>query len=630
MVIGRELLNWIGLALASVVMFGPGLRFHRKGWVALLRRRPDMNSLVALGTLAAYGYSLVVVIWPSMLPVGAAHVYFEASATIITLVLLGKQLEARSKGRSSAAIEQLLGLVPQIARVVRDGEVVEVPVAELVVGDRVIVRPGEKIPVDGELVEGSSHVDEAMITGEPVPVGKRPGDAVIGGTINGLGSFTFVATRTGDATTLAQIVRMVESAQAAKLPIQRYVDKVTSYFVPIVMALALLTFVVWWLLGPAPVLALVNAVAVLIIACPCAMGLATPMSIMVGTGRAAQLGVLFRRGDALQTLARVSLVAFDKTGTLTLGRPELTDVVLLTELDEATVLAHVAALERRSEHPIASAIVAAARSRALPDLLVSKFEAVPGFGVQGIVQGHTVELGAERLMSSLGRELEFARPILARLTSQAKTPVCVAIDGRLVAVLAVADPIRPGARVALDALRQAGVEVAMITGDNPRTAAAVASELGIDPTHVVANVLPGGKVAALDELRRGNRQVAFVGDGINDAPALAEADVGLAMGTGTDIAIESADVVSMSAELGGVVSAIELSRATMSNIRQNLFWAFAYNASLIPLAAGVLYPAFGLLLSPVLAAAAMALSSVFVIMNALRLRRFSPGFGAHR
>jgi heavy metal translocating P-type ATPase len=627
--VGRELLNWIGVVLAGVVMLGPGLRFHRKGWVALLRGRPDMNSLVAVGTSAAYGYSLVAVALPRLLPEGAAHVYFEASATIITLVLLGKFLEARSKGRSSAAIEQLLALAPPIARVVRAGEVVEVQVAEVVVGDRVLVRPGEKVPVDGEVIEGTSHVDEAMITGEPVPVSKRPGDAVVGGTINGLGSFTFVATRTGDETTLAQIVRMVESAQAAKLPIQRYVDQVTSYFVPIVMGLALLTFVVWWLLGPAPALslALVNAVAVLIIACPCAMGLATPMSIMVGTGRAAQLGVLFRRGDALQTLARVELVAFDKTGTLTLGRPELTDIALLAELDEGTVLSYVAAIEDRSEHPIARAIAAAARARHVPSLPVTQFEAVPGFGARGLVDGRMVEIGADRFMLELGRPLDGARAILERLTAAAKTAVCVAIDGRIVAVLAVSDPIRPGAREALDALRRDGIEVAMITGDHPRTAAAVAAELGIDGARVIANVLPGGKVAALADLRR-DRQVAFVGDGINDAPALAEADVGVAMGTGTDIAIESADVVSMSAELRGVVSAIELSRATMSNIRQNLFWAFAYNASLIPLAAGVLYPSFGLLLSPVLAAAAMALSSVFVIGNALRLRRFSPGFSS--
>ncbi|HLT39037.1 MAG TPA: heavy metal translocating P-type ATPase [Enhygromyxa sp.] len=625
MIVGRELLNWIGALLAGAVMFGPGLRFHRKGWPALLRLRPDMNSLVALGTSAAYGYSLVAVALPSLLPDGAAHVYFEASATIIALVLLGKYLEARSKGRSSAAIEQLLELSPQIARVLRDGQLVELPVAELVVGDRLVVRPGDRIPVDGELIEGSSHVDESMITGEPIPVRKNPGDAVVGGTINALGSFTFVATRTGDQTTLAQIVRMVEDAQASKLPIQRLVDQVTGVFVPVVMGLALLTFGVWWLLGPAPALALalVNAVAVLIIACPCAMGLATPMSILVGTGRAAQLGVLFRRGDALQTLSRVDVVAFDKTGTLTLGRPTLTDVALLGEHDEPTVLALVAAIEERSEHPIARAIVAAARARSVPIHAVEQFEAVPGHGVRGIVAGHTVELGADRFMSSLGHRIGAAQASLERLTAEAKTPVCVAIDGRLAAVLAVADPIRPGARPALDALRRSGIEVAMITGDNPRTAAAVARELGLDPADVIAGVLPGGKRDALVELRRSDRKVAFVGDGINDAPALAEADVGIAMGTGTDVAIESADVVSMSAELRGVVSAIELSRATMSNIRQNLFWAFAYNASLIPIAAGVLYPSVGLLLSPVLAAAAMALSSVFVITNALRLRRYS-------
>lgn len=625
-VLGRELLDWVGLALASAVMFGPGLGFHRKGFAALLRGRPDMNSLVALGTFAAYGYSLVAIASPQLLPAGTAHVYFEASATIIALVLLGKYLEARSKGRSSAAIQQLLELAPQVARVERDGQLVELPIAALGVGDRVIVRPGEQIAVDGEVLDGCSQVDESMITGEPVPVSKRSGDAVVGGTINGLGSLTVVATRTGDQTTLARIVRMVESAQAAKLPIQRYVDRVTGYFVPIVIGLSLLTFVVWWLLGPASArsLALVNAVAVLIIACPCAMGLATPMSIMVGSGRAAQLGVLFRRGDALQTLAKIDMVAFDKTGTLTRGRPELTDVVLLGELDDAAVLRLVAAIEERSEHPIAAAIVAAARARNLASLTVEQFEAVPGLGARGCVDGRTIEVGAERFMTSLGRALAPARAALERLAAEAKTPVCVAIDGQIVAVLAVADPIRPDAREAVAALRRSGVELAMITGDNPRTAAAVAAELGIDRSRVVAGVLPEGKVAALAELRRTGRSVAFVGDGINDAPALAEADVGVAMGTGTDIAIESADVVSMSAELGAVVSAIELSRATMANIRQNLFWAFAYNASLIPLAAGVLYPSLGLLLSPVFAAAAMALSSVIVITNALRLRRFTP------
>jgi heavy metal translocating P-type ATPase len=625
--VGSQRLNLIAMLLAGLVMFGPGLRFHRKGVAALLRGQPDMNSLVALGTTAAYGYSVIAVVVPSLLPAGAAAVYFEASATIITLVLLGKQLEARSKGRSSAAIERLLALTPQTAQVMRDGGFVELPAAQVVVGDRVLVRPGEKVPVDGEVVDGASHVDESMISGEPVPVHKLAGDAVVGGTINGLGSLEVVATRTGDTTTLAQIVRMVESAQATKLPIQRYVDRVTASFVPIVIGLSLLTFAIWWALGSSLSLALVNAVAVLIIACPCAMGLATPMSIMVGTGRAAALGVLFRRGDALQSLSRAKLVAFDKTGTLTLGRPSLTDVEMLDDLDEARVLAWVAAIEARSEHPIATAITAAARSRGLASLPVTEFEVVPGFGARGVVEGHTVEVGADRFMLERGFDLGPARASLERLASEAKTPVCVAIDGRIVAVLAVADPIRPGAREAAAALHRRGIEVAMITGDNRNTAAAVATTLGITPERTVAELLPRGKIDALRSLRgelAAGQEIVFVGDGINDAPALAEADVGIAMGTGTDIAIESADVVCMSADLGVVVSAIELSRATMTNIRQNLFWAFAYNASLIPLAAGLLYPRFGLLLSPVLAAGAMALSSVFVIGNALRLRRFAP------
>ncbi|PRQ03919.1 heavy metal translocating P-type ATPase [Enhygromyxa salina] len=628
MTIGREPLNWLGLVLAGIVMFGPGLRFHEKGFPALVRGRPDMNSLVALGTSAAYGYSVISVVFPSWLPAGAAHVYFEASATIITLILLGKQLEALSKGRSSAAIERLIGLQPQTARIMRDDEVIEVETSAVVIGDRVVVRPGETIPVDGEVVEGASNVDEAMVSGEPVPVRKRSGDAVVGGTINGLGSLEIVATGTGDATVLAQIIRMVEAAQGSKLPIQRYVDTVISYFVPIVMGLALLTFAVWWVLGPAPALqlALVNAVAVLIIACPCAMGLATPMSIMVGTGRAAQLGVLFRRGDALQTLERAKLIAFDKTGTLTEGRPTLTDLTMLGdvgELGERQLLSYVAALEARSEHPIAAALVAAAQARGATTMTVTQFEAVPGFGARGIVDGHVIELGADRYMDKLGYPLGSARATLEALGSQAKTPVCVAVDGRVWAILAVADPVRQGARAALETLRQRGLEIAMITGDNRRTATAVAARLGI--TQVVSEVLPGGKVAALQSLRGDGRSIVFVGDGINDAPALAEADVGIAMGSGTDVAIESADVVSMSAELSGIVTAVDLSRATMTNIRQNLFWAFAYNASLIPLAAGVLYPRFGLLLSPVVAAGAMALSSIFVITNALRLRRFGGG-----
>ena len=629
MTIGRGPLNLISLVLASLVMFGPGLRFHRKGLPALLGGHPDMNSLVSVGTLAAYGYSTVAVALPQLLPAGAAHVYFEAAATVITLVLFGKLLEARSKGRSSAAIEQLLALAPDTAHVLRDGRELDVAVAELEIGERVIVRPGEKLPVDGEVVAGSSWVDEAMLTGEPTPVLKRPGDAVVGGTINGLGSFELVATRTGEATTLAQIVRLVESAQAAKLPIQRYVDAVTGRFVPIVMVLAVLTFATWWWLGADPSLpvALVHAVAVLIIACPCAMGLATPMSILVASGRAASLGLLFRRGDALERLAGTRLVAFDKTGTLTIGRPTLTDIHVLGDRDEAQLLAWVAALEARSEHPLARAIVDAAGQRRLPARSVESFEALPGLGVRGRVDGHMFELGSPRFMVDSGYELDAISIALERLASAAKTPMCVAIDGRIAAVLGVSDPIRPSARAAIERLHAAGVAVAMITGDNRQTAQAVAASLGIAARHVVAEVLPDGKVAALKRLRGELTRpgaVVFVGDGINDAPALAEADVGFALGTGTGIAIDSADVISLAAELGGVATAIELSRATMTNIRQNLFWAFAYNASLIPIAAGVLVLRWGLSLSPALAAAAMALSSVFVVGNALRLRRFSP------
>jgi heavy metal translocating P-type ATPase len=624
MTVGEAPVHGISLVLATLVMFGPGLRFHRKGLPALLRGHPDMNSLVSIGTLAAFGYSALAVLLPRLLPAGAAHVYFEAAATVITLVLFGKLLEARSKGRSSEAIEQLLALVPDTAHVLREGDEVEVPVAQLRVGDRVLVRPGEKLPVDGEVVVGSSWVDEAMLTGEPTPVHKQPGSAVVGGTINGLGSFELVATRTGDATTLAQIVRLVESAQASKLPIQRYVDLVTGRFVPIVMALALLTFGLWWWLGAEASLpvALVHAVAVLIIACPCAMGLATPMSILVATGRAASLGLLFRRGDALEQLADVKLVAFDKTGTLTLGRPTLTDVHTFDGMSEAEVLSLVAGIEARSEHPLAGAIVRAAAERGIEAGELEVFEVIPGKGVRGRVDGHTIEVGSPRWMVALGHTL--AGGELERLANTAKTPICVAIDGHMSAVLGVADPIRPGARAALEQLRAAGVELAMITGDSRQTALAVAAKLGIDPRRVVSEVLPDGKLATLQQLRRDAGAVAFVGDGINDAPALAEADVGIALGTGTGIAIDSADVISMSAELAGVATAIGLSRATMTNIRQNLFWAFAYNASLIPIAAGALVPRFGLSLSPALAASAMALSSLFVIGNALRLRRFAP------
>ncbi len=614
---------YIQFALATIVLFGPGLRFFRKGIPNLLRAAPDMNSLVVLGTMAAWGYSVVSTFFPSALPRGTANVYYEAAAVIVTLILLGRYLEARAKGRTSQAIKRLVGLQPKTARVLRDGAIIELALEQVVVGDHIEIRPGDRVPVDGQVLSGDSYVDESMITGEPVPVRKLAGAEVVGGTINRTGAFTFSATKVGADTVLAQIIRMVETAQGSKLPIQALVDKVTSWFVPAVIAAAALTFAAWFVFGPSPALtfALINAVAVLIIACPCAMGLATPTSIMVGTGRAAELGILFRKGEALQTLRSAEVVALDKTGTLTMGKPELTDLTVRPGFDLHEVLALIASLEVKSEHPIAEAIVASARKAELTLSDVTAFEAEPGFGVAGTVAGRRVLVGADRAMAKAGIDIfEFA-PQAAELGDEGKSPLYAAIDGHLVAIIAVSDPIKKTSLEAISALHALGLKVAMITGDNRRTAEAVARTLGID--EVVAEVLPDGKVEAIKSLRGGDRRIAFVGDGINDAPALAEADVGLAVGTGTDIAIESADVVLMSGDLRGVVNAIALSRKTIGNIKQNLFWAFAYNVTLIPVAAGVLYPINGILLSPVLAAGAMALSSVFVLGNALRLRRFA-------
>ncbi|MFC3631745.1 heavy metal translocating P-type ATPase [Paracoccus angustae] len=626
--IGTQTSWLIQFVLTTAILFGPGRRFFKKGVPAMMRGTPDMNSLVVVGTTAAWGYSVVATFAPQLLPAGTANVYFEAAAVIVTLILLGRYLEAKAKGRTSEAIKRLVGLQPKTARVERNGETVEVPLSEVRAGDIVQVRPGERVPVDGEVVEGGSYVDESMITGEPVPVAKNTGAEVVGGTINKTGAFSFRATKVGADTVLAQIIRMVEEAQGSKLPIQALVDKVTAWFVPAVMAAAALTFLVWLVFGPDPALtfALVNAVAVLIIACPCAMGLATPTSIMVGTGRAAELGVLFRKGEALQSLRDVTVVAVDKTGTLTKGRPELTDLTPSTGFERDEVLALVAAVETKSEHPIAAAIVAAAEARGLRIGTPEGFDAVPGYGVAATVGGHHVAVGADRYMSKLGHDLAAFAGEAARLGGEGKSPLYAAIDGRLAAVIAVADPIKETTPEAIRALHDLGLRVAMITGDNRATAEAVARQLGID--EVVPEVLPDGKVTAIHELRAGGRKVAFVGDGINDAPALAEAEVGLAIGTGTDVAIESADVVLMSGDLRGVVNAIALSKATIRNIKQNLFWAFAYNAALIPVAAGLLYPVSGTLLSPVLAAGAMALSSVFVLSNALRLKAFKPVLAA--
>ena len=613
--------SWIlQFVLTTLALAFPGRRFYRLGIPALLKGAPDMNSLVAVGTLAAYGYSVVATFAPGLLPQGTVNVYFEAAAVIVALILLGRFLEARARGRTSTAIQRLVGLQPRTARVRRGDVVSELPLQEVVPGDLIDVRPGERVPVDGQLTEGSSYVDESMISGEPVPVQKRAGDEVVGGTVNQTGAFTFRATAVGGETVLAQIIRMVEQAQGAKLPIQALVDKVTMWFVPAVMVVALLTFLVWLFSGPSPALtfALVNAVAVLIIACPCAMGLATPTSIMVGTGRGAELGVLFRKGEALQRLNDVAVVAVDKTGTLTEGRPLLTDLETGEGFDRAEVLSLIAAVESRSEHPIARAIVQAASEDGLPVGEPADFESVTGFGVRARVHGRLVEVGADRYMRELGLPVHVFEKTAERLGEEGKTPLYAAIDGRLAAIVAVSDPVKASTPAAIQALHDLGLKVAMITGDNARTAKAIAARLGID--EVVAEVLPGGKVEALQRLRSQHGIVAFVGDGINDAPALAEADVGMAIGTGTDIAIEAADVVLVSGNLQGVPKAIALSRATLRNIRQNLFWAFAYNTALIPVAAGILYPSLGILLSPVFAAGAMALSSVFVLGNALRLR----------
>lgn len=616
-------LSWkIQFVLTTLVLIGPGRQFYTKGLPALWRFAPDMNALVAVGTLAAYGYSVVATFMPQWLPAGTVNVYFEAAAMIVTLILLGRYLEARAKGRTSQAIQRLVGLQAQTARVRRDGHVVELAIDQVKVGDEVEIRPGERIPVDAEVLRGSSYVDESMISGEPVPVLKEAGRDVVGGTVNQQGALVVRTTATGGGTVLSQIIRLVEQAQGSKLPIQALVDKVTMWFVPAVMAAAVLTFVLWLWLGPQPALAfaVVNAVAVLIIACPCAMGLATPTSIMVGIGRGAELGVLFRKGDALQQLKNVQVVAFDKTGTLTQGEPALTDFELVEGFERHQVLQRVAAVEAKSEHPIAQAIVRAAQKEGLVLEDVDEFNSITGMGVRAMVKGQRIEIGADRFMAQLGLSVAEFTERAGQLGQQAKSPLYVAIDGQLAAILAVADPIKPTTQPAIDALHQLGLKVAMITGDHQTTAQAIAQQLGIDT--VIAEVLPDAKVTAVQQLQQQYGHVAFVGDGINDAPALATAEVGMAIGTGTDIAIEAADVVLMSGSLEGVPTALALSKETLKNIHQNLFWAFAYNIALIPLAAGLWYPVAGILLSPIFAAAAMALSSVFVVTNALRLRRF--------
>lgn len=614
----------IQFILTTLVLFGPGWRFFKSGIPSLFRAAPDMNSLVAVGAFAAWAYSSVATFAGKLLPDGTDNVYFEAAAVIVTLILLGRYLEAGARGRTGEAIKALANLKPKIAHVSRDNIEKDITINDVVIGDVIIVRPGEKIPVDGRVTNGSSNVDESMMTGEPLPVTKKSGDTVFGGTVNGNGTLTFVAEKVGEDTLIAQIQKMVEDAQSAKLPIQTLVDKVTSWFVPAVFAAAILTFVLWLLIGPAPVLshALVAGVSVLIIACPCAMGLATPTSIMVGTGRAARLGVLFRRGDALQTLRDAKIIAFDKTGTLTVGKPVLQKMVTAQGFEEKTILAQIAAVEIRSEHPIGDALRDAANKANAKLDNVTNFNSKPGFGVYGEVKNHQITIGADRYMKEIGVDISVFNDATQQFGKEGLTPFYAAVDNHIAAILAVEDPIKPRSTETIKVLNNMGIETALITGDNRNTAQAIGKQIGI--SEIIAEVLPAEKVDAVTKLTKAHGKIAFVGDGINDAPALAAADTGIAIGTGTDVAIESADVVLMSGDPSGVVNAVAISKATIRNIKQNLFWAFGYNVALIPVAAGIFYPWWGVQLSPMLSAAAMALSSIFVLSNALRLKRFKP------
>ena len=616
--------HWVQLALITPVMLYTGWPIHRTGWLALSHRTADMNSLITLGTIAAYGYSLVVTFFPGVLPADVRSVYFEAVGVIVTLILLGRLLETKAKAGTGEAIRTLIGLQPRTARVVRDGVESEVAIEDVALGDVVVVRPGEKLPVDGEVVEGRSPVDESMVTGEPMPVTKTPGDTVIGATINQTGSFKYVATRVGADTMLAQIIKLVRQAQGSKAPIQRLADKVSGYFVPVVIALAIWTFVAWALVGPPPafVFALVAAVSVLVIACPCALGLATPLSITVGTGKGATAGILIRSAEALETAHKLDTVVLDKTGTITKGAPALTDVLPADGFDADEVLALVAAVELSSEHPLATAIVAGARDRKLPLAQATAFDSITGQGVRALVGGREVLVGNRRLLVGAGIDPGPLEADSGRLAADGKTPMLVAVDGRPAAVVGVADTLKDGSAAAVAALQHRGIDVVMMTGDNRVTAAAIARQVGI--RQVLAEVMPEHKAAEIRRLQAEGRVVGMVGDGINDAPALAQADVGSAIGTGTDVAIESSDITLISGALSGLVTAIDLSRATMRNIRQNLVFAFLYNGIGIPIAAGALYPAFGLRLSPMIAAGAMALSSLSVVANANRLRGFTP------
>jgi Cu+-exporting ATPase len=616
--------------LATPIQFYVGARFYRGAWVVARHGSTDMNTLVALGTSVAYLYSGVAVFFPSLVTAEglAVHLYFETSAAIIVLILLGRYFESRARGKTSEAVKKLIGLAPKTARVVRDGAEVDVPLASVVVGERVVVRPGEKVPVDGTVSEGRSAVDESMLTGEPIPVEKVPGSAVTGGTMSLDGRLLFTATRVGKDTVLSRIVATVREAQGSKPPIGRLADVIASYFVPAVMAAAILTFAAWFFLGPEPrgTYAMVAMITVLIIACPCAMGLATPTSIMVATGRGAELGILVRDGAALETAQKVDTVVLDKTGTVTKGKPELGEVrpaaggAFRGEEGTRELLRLAASAESGSGHPLADAVVRGARGRGIDVAAPETFVSVPGQGIRATVSGRAVLIGNLAWLEGEGIDAATLGHDVMEIADAGGTPICVAVDGKAEGLLSVADEVKDGAPEAIRLLRGMGLDVVMLTGDNRRTAKAVAEKVGI--SRVIAEVLPDRKAFEIRTLQAEGRVVAMAGDGINDAPALAQADVGIAMGTGADIAVEAGDLVLMGGELRGVADAISLGRATLRNIRQNLFWAFAYNVVLIPVAAGVLYPSFRLLLDPVYAAAAMGLSSVTVVTNALRLRRF--------
>jgi Cu+-exporting ATPase len=637
----HALMPWhrtIGIAAALLtlpVLVWSGNQFFLSAWNGLRNHNTNMDTLVALGTGAAWAYSTVVAVAPQLFPAGTAGMYFEVAVIVIALILLGQALEVRAKSRSSAAIKKLLELQAKTARVIRKGKEVDVPIEEVVVGDTVLVRPGEKVPVDGIILDGESAIDESVVTGEPVPVDKRAGDQVIGSSVNKTGSFTFRATKVGADTALAQIVEMVQRAQSSKPPIGRLVDKVSSYFVPSVMIIAILTFLAWFNFGPEPVLnhSIVTMVAVLVIACPCALGLATPISLMVGVGKAAEQGVLIRNGEALETASRLTTIVLDKTGTITKGKPELVDVLPFGDHSIAELLELAAVADKRSEHPLAEAIVRGARESGIEIGEPGSFNAIPGHGVEATVQSRRVLVGNIKLMRREGVETKEFEAGASQLADEGKTPMFVAVDGKPYGIIAVADTLKEDSIAALRALQRMGIEVVMMTGDNERTARAIARQAGIE--RVLAEVLPDEKARQVEMLQakglpvkerggRGALLVGMVGDGINDAPALAQADVGFAIGTGTDVAIEAADVTLVGGSLRGVVTAIEVSRATLRNIKQNLFGAFIYNTLGIPVAAGLFYPLFWLLLSPIIAGAAMAASSITVVTNANRLRFFEP------